>query len=343
MSTAVNPGAGLARVREIAVQGGAIPEEMLRATRPFVVRGLAAEWPLVRAGRQSIEDADAYLRRFYRGDVPVRAMLGPPDIEGRFFYNEDVNGFNYHNIQARLTDVLTELGVQRTRARAGAIYVGSTSIDMALPGLRAENAIDLGARDPLASIWIGNRTRIAAHYDLPDNVAVVATGERRFTLFPPEQLQNLYVGPLDFNPAGQAISMVDHANPDLERFPRYAEALRHAEVAELEAGDAIFIPSMWWHAVEALAPFNVLVNYWWRQSPEWMDTPTNALMLALLTMRELPEAQRAAWQEIFRHYIFEPDAASLAHLPEQARYALAPLTDTGARALRGQLLKRINR
>jgi hypothetical protein len=330
------------RVREIAVDKGAIPEEMLRATRPFVVRGLAAGWPLVRAGRAAPEDADAYLRRFYRG-APVRAMLGPPEIGGRFFYNGDLTGFNYHNIQTRLSEVLDQLAIQRTREREGAIYVGSTSIDAALPGLRAENAIDLGARDPLASIWIGNRTRIAAHYDLPDNVAVVAAGARRFTLFPPEQLQNLYVGPLDFNPAGQAISLVDHAHPDLGRFPRYAEALRHAEVAELEAGDAIFIPSMWWHAVEALAPFNVLVNYWWRQSPDWMDTPTNALMLALLTMRELPEAQRAAWQEIFRHYIFEPDDADLAHLPPHARYALAPLSEDGARTLRAQLLKRINR
>jgi hypothetical protein len=331
------------RVREIALQDETIPDEMLRATRPFVVRGLAADWPLVRAGRASALDADAYLRRFYRADVPVRAMLGPPDIGGRFFYNDDLTGFNYANVQARLTDVLDELAVQRTREREGAVYVGSTSIDGTLPGFRDENDIDLGARDPLASIWIGNRTRIAAHYDLPDNVAVVAAGARRFTLFPPEQLPNLYVGPLDFNPAGQAISLVDHAAPDLARFPRYAEALRHAEVAELEAGDAIFIPSMWWHAVEALSAFNVLVNYWWRQSPDWMDTPTNALMLALLTMRELPEAQRAAWQEIFRHYIFEPGADSLAHLPEHARYALAPMDEDGARALRGQLLRRINR
>jgi hypothetical protein len=74
-----------------------------------------------------------------------------------------------------------------------------------------------------------------------------------------------------------------------------------------------------------------------------MDTPTNALMLALLTMRELPLEQRRAWQEIFRHYIFEPDAENLAHLPANARYALAPLDDDGARVLRGQLLRRINR
>jgi hypothetical protein len=334
------------RVREIALAGGPVPDEMLRATRPFVVRGLAAGWPLVRAAKASIGDADAYLRRFYR-DAPVAAMLGPPEIDGRFFYNEDLTGFNYRNVRARLTDVLDELAGLRTREQAGAnpgaVYVGSTSIDLALPGLALENAVDLGARDPLASIWIGNRTRIAAHYDLPDNLAVVAAGERRFTLFPPDQLANLYVGPLDFNPAGQAISLVDHADPDFERFPRYREALRHAEVAELGPGDALFIPSMWWHAVEALAPFNVLVNYWWRQSPGYMDTPVNALMAALLSMRELPEAQRAAWQAIFRHYIFEPEAGSLDHLPAHARYALAPLDEDGARALRGQLLRRINR
>jgi hypothetical protein len=210
--------AAVKHIREIAVHDRAIPEEMLTATRPFVVRGLAAAWPLAQAGRASPEAADAYLRRFYRG-YPVLAMLGTPEIDGRFFYNEDLSGFNYHNARARLNDVLDELAVQRTRARASAIYVGSTGIDDALPGLRLENDVALGGRTPLASIWVGNRTRIAAHYDLPDNLAVVAVGRRRFTLFPPEQLANLYVGPIDFNPAGQAISLVDVANPDLERFP----------------------------------------------------------------------------------------------------------------------------
>jgi len=329
-------------VREVAAVDGRLPDEMLRATAPYVVRGLAADWPLVQAGRAGAAEADAYLRRFYR-DATVNAMLGPPDIGGRFFYNDTITGFNFHNARARLDQVLDELAAHRVRPDPGAIYVGSTSIDGALPGLRAENDVALGARDPLASIWIGNRTVVATHYDLPDNLAVVAVGTRRFTLFPPDQLKNLYVGPLDFNPAGQAISLVDVREPDFDRFPRYAEALAHAQVAEMGPGDALFIPSMWWHHVEALAPFNVLVNYWWRQSPDYMDTPTNALMLALLSLRELPAEQRRAWQEIFRHYIFEPDAASLAHLPEDARYALAPLTDDGARVLRAQLLRRINR
>ena len=334
--------AAVKHVREVAAVDGRLPDEMLRATRPYIVRGLAAGWPLVRAGRESAASAEAYVRGFYR-DATVNAMLGPPQIGGRFFYNDDITGFNFHNVRARLDQVLDELAAHRARPDPGAIYVGSTSIDGALPGLRAENDVDLGGRDALASIWIGNRTVVATHYDLPDNLAVVSVGERRFTLFPPDQLKNLYVGPLDFNPAGQAISLVDVRNPDLERFPRYAEAMAHAEVAEMGPGDALFIPSMWWHHVEALSAFNVLVNYWWRQSPDYMDTPTNALMLAILTMRELPPEQRRAWQEIFRHYIFEPDAEHLAHLPANARYALAPLDDDGARVLRGQLLRRINR
>ena len=321
---------------------GALSDALLTSTRPLVLRGLAARWPFVRAAIASFDSADAYLRRFYR-DATVTAMLGAPDIEGRFFYNEQLTGFNFAPVRARLDAVLQELRGHRHDEKPPAIYVGSTTIDTCLPGFRTENDIDLGARDALASIWIGNRTRIAAHYDLPDNIAVVAAGRRRFTLFPPGQLGNLYIGPLDFTPAGQAISLVDFHKPDLERFPKFAEAMRHAQVAELAPGDALFIPSMWWHHIEALDRFNVLVNYWWRQSPDFMDTPMNALMHALMSVRELPPAQRRAWQELFRHYVFEPDEATVAHIPPASRGVLNPLDDAAVRGLRAQLLKRMNR
>ena len=224
-----------------------------------------------------------------------------------------------------------------------AIYVASTTIDTWLPGFRAHNDLHFGDREPLASIWFGNRTRIAAHQDAPDNLACVVAGRRRVTLFPPAQLANLYIGPLDFNPAGQAISLVDFAAPDFSHFPKFAEALKHAQAAELAPGDAVFIPSMWWHHMEALESFNVLVNYWWRQSPAWMDTPMNALMLAMMTVRDLPAHQREIWQDVFRHYVFEADDATAAHIPEHARKVLSPLDETRARELRARLLQRLNR
>jgi hypothetical protein len=331
------------RMREIdGVGPHQLTDTILQATEPLVLRGLAASWPMVRAALDSAPAADAYLRRFYR-DATVTAMLGAPDIDGRFFYNEDLSGFNFYPMRVRLDAILGELRDHFKDDRPPAIYVGSTTVDTCLPGFRTENDVGLGGRDALMSIWIGNRTRIAAHYDLPDNLACVAAGHRRFTLFPPDQLSNLYIGPLDFTPAGQSISLVDFARPDFARFPKFAQALEHAQVAELGPGDAIFIPSMWWHHIEALDRFNVLVNYWWRQSPEYMDTPTNALMLSLMSIRDLPPAQRKAWQELFRHYVFEADGATSAHIDDGARRVLAPLDADAARVLRAQLLKKINR
>jgi hypothetical protein len=332
-----------ARSRQLRGDGSQpLPDEILLSATPLVLRGLVADWPLVQAARRAPAAADAYLRRFYR-DATVLATHAPAGAGGRIFYNQDLSGFNFSAQMVRFDQVLDALGAHLGHAEPPTLYVGSTTVDTCLPGMREENPLNFGARDPLASIWIGNRTCVPAHYDLPDNLACVAAGRRRFTLFPPEQLKNLYVGPLDFTPAGQSVSMVDPQHPDLQRFPRYAEALAHAQSAELAPGDALFIPSMWWHQVEGLEPFNILINYWWRQSPDWMDTPFNTLMQALLTLRDLPPAQRAAWQEIFRHYIFDSDGSEAAHLPPAARGMLAPLDAAGARALRAQVLNRLNR
>ena len=319
-----------------------LSDALLTSTQPVVLRGLVSHWPVVKAGLASEQGGERYLRECYR-DATVVAFLGAPDIEGRFFYNHDLSGFNFCPVHARLDKILDELADHRNDAVPPSVYVGSTTVETCLPGFREQNDVNLGGRDALASVWIGNRTRIAAHYDLPDNLACIAAGHRRFTLFPPNQLRNLYIGPLDFTPAGQAISLVDFRRPDLDKFPRFAEAMEHAQVAELGPGDAIFIPSMWWHHIEALDSFNVLVNYWWRQSPDYMDTPTNALMLALMSVRDLPREQRAAWQELFRHYVFEADEHTSAHIGEDAQRVLAPLDENAARMLRAQLIKKMNR
>jgi hypothetical protein len=306
----------------------------------LVLRGLAADWPLVRAGRVSPIAAMQYLAGFYQG-APVRAQLGAPEIAGRFFYNEDLSGFNFRQAQARLDTVFNDLARYLDHPDAPAIYVGATAIDAHLPGFRGENDVNLGGRPALVSAWMGNRSRVSAHYDVPDNLACVAVGRRRFTLFPPEQLSNLYVGPIDFTPAGQAISLVDFAKPDFERFPKFAKALEAAQVVELGPGDAIFIPSLWWHHIEALESFNVLVNYWWRTQPGQAESPLSALMLAMMSLRELPPEQRRAWQEIFRHYVFEAGESTTAHIPESARRVLGTLDEAALQGLREQLLARL--
>lgn len=330
-------------VREVAVdQAGQLPAAVHGSSEPLLLRGLVRHWPIVRAAEDSPSAVEAYLSSFYQG-ATVSAVHGEPGHRGRLFYNEDISGFNFQAVPARLDRVLDEIRGQSHEENPAGVYMGSTSVDAVLPGFRSENDIELEGFDPLVFIWMGNRSRIAAHYDLPDNIACCAAGRRRFTLFPPGEIANLYPGPIDFTPAGQTISMVDFEEPDFERFPRFRKAVEQAQLAELEPGDAIFIPSMWWHHVEGQNDLNVLVNYWWRPVPAYMDTPANVLEYALLSMRDLPMKEREAWRAIFDFYVFDFEEESVGHIPEDRRGVLAPMTDTLARRLRAQLLKKLNR
>jgi len=332
--------------RRVRVLDGArpseLPPEALQPGQPLVLRGLVRDWPAVRAARASSNAAIDYLRRFYAG-ATVNAVRLDPRHRGRVFYNDALDGFNFETFRARLDTVLDELQALAGEAEPETLYVGSTTVETCLPGFRAENDLVVPGQDPLVSIWLGNRSRVAAHYDLPDNIACCVAGRRRFTLFPPDQVANLYPGPIDFTPAGQTVSMVDFHAPDFDRFPRFAAALEQAQVAELEPGDALVIPSLWWHHVEAGDGFNVLVNYWWRRSPAWMDPPANVLDYALLALRDLPAEQRAAWQELFRYYVFEFDEERVSHLPADRRGVLGLLDEMQARRLRARINQRLNR
>ncbi len=331
-----------APVKSLDCASGAIPAQVFDSTEPVLLRELVSRWPAVAQCRGSIGGAADYLARFWR-EEPVTVYAGDASIDGRFFYNDDCTGFNFVAGKASLPQVFAKLSESGREQRLATLYVGSTPIDQWMPGFRAENALQLPADDALASFWIGNRTRISAHYDFPDNVACVVAGERRFTLFPPEQIGNLYVGPIDKTPSGQAISLVDVANPDFERFPKFAEALRHARTASLGPGDAIFVPSMWWHHVESRQEFNMLVNYWWCDSPSFMGSPSTALMHAMLALRDLSPQRRELWRGLFDHYVFHADEAVYEHIPEPGRGCLAPFDAASARQLQTELRKRLGR
>jgi hypothetical protein len=310
---------------------------------PVVLRKLAEDWPLVQAGLSSSgADVGGYLLKFYQG-APVTVFAGPPEAGGRIFYTDDLSQTNFEQRKSQLDDVLAQIQEQRDSPEPRTIYMGSMTVDYCLPGLREQNSLPPGGRNVSVRIWLGNRSTVAAHYDAMDNIACVCAGRRRFTLFPPEQLANLYVGPLDFTPAGQPVSMVDVRNPDLDRFPRYTEALKYAQTAELEPGDAIYIPAMWWHHIEGLEAMNVLVNHWWRDVPAYMGAPGDALLHAILEIRDLPARQRKVWREIFDHYVFGFMEEAVEHVPRDRRGVLGDLDDDAARKIRALLRNKLNR
>ncbi len=334
-------------VRSIdGAQGIDLPA-LLAANEPVILRGLAAGWPLIAAGRSGADAAIAYLKQF-DGGRPIVGYTGDPTIGGRFFYRDDWSGLNFDAARVGLSAYLDRIAAHLDDPDSPAFYIGSTDLDTYLPGLRRDNDLSLpptpaGQAAPLASIWIGNRTVAATHYDLSSNLAVCLVGQRRFTLFPPDQVANLYPGPLEPTPGGQVVSMVDLRAPDLDRYPRFADALDQAQVADLTPGDVLFYPALWWHNVEALDRFNVMINYWWNDAPAFADSPMTTLLHAMLSLRERPAAERAAWAAMFDHYIWHGGEDARAHLPPAMQGDLAPLDPAAARRLRAKLLQRLNR
>jgi hypothetical protein len=334
---------------KIRVLNGLRPEilplsELLASGQPAILKGLAADWELVRKGVESDQEARRYLVSFYNGR-PIDYTFGDPDARGRAYYKEDFSALNFTVRRDRLDNALAEIESHLQDERPPLYYIASLPVDSCMPGFREHNDLGLArfGVDAPPSIWIGNRTTASCHYDAPNNIACVAVGRRRFTVFPPEQIFNLYPGPLDPTPGGQAVSTVDFTKPDFDRHPNFRLALAAGMSSELEPGDAIFIPSMWWHHVEGLSPFNTLVNYWWSSAPAYVPTPMHALYHAMWTVRELPEREKLAWKNVFEYYVFGPADRAGAHLPEKSRGMLGPIDDSRARQIRAMLINKLNR
>ena len=333
----------------MTVQPAAIPEvgavdrerfdnQIVAGARPVVMRGLVAGWPAATLGGQSPEAICKYLIE-RDTHAPIDAIMLPPEEKGRIFYNAAMDGFNFFRTHQTISRVIEQIARYSAFPTAPAVAAQSALIRGCLPRFLDENPMPLlDAAEP--RIWIGNAIIVPAHFDDANNIACVVAGRRRFTLFPPEQIANLYIGPVDFAPTGAPISMVDFAAPDLERFPRFAEARAQAVSAELGPGDAIFIPPLWWHHVQSLELCNILVNYWWGASHA-DNAGLDALTHALITLRRLPATQRAAWAALFDYYVFGDNETATAHIPEGRRGMLGSLSAEVIRERRALLAAKL--
>lgn len=291
--------------------------------RPLIIRGLVRDWPAVRAAvPAAFRD---YLARFDAGGE-MDAFFGEPQIAGKYYYAEGLNGFNFERRKMRFAAALDTMLSHLGRADAQSVYVGSIPVDDYLPGFSAQNPMPLLPPAVAPRIWLGHASNVSSHYDTVDNLACVVAGTRRFTLYAPELIGDLYVGPIDNTMAGQPVSLAA-SSPDDGRYPRFAAIRDQALTAELGPGDALYLPKLWWHQVEATAPFNVLVNYWWDAFPSGPDAPYTAMLLSMIAIAERPAPERRAWKALFDHYVFRENGHPLAHLPPDRHGLLGPLAE----------------
>ena len=315
------------RVEELAPDAAVALAD--RAT-PAVFRGIAADWPAVRAAHPG-----AYLARFDTGK-PVGLAIAPPEADGKLGYTPDLSALTFVRDSGTIAELFDRLDAAAGSLRPPAIAAQAVMVPEVLPGFEVENRIGLVPQGVAPRIWIGNRVRVATHHDMNSNIAVVMAGRRRFTLFPPDQVANLYIGPIEFTPAGTPIGLFDPDTPDFDRYPLAREAMKYAQVAELEPGDALFIPHMWWHHVRSLDPVSILVNYWWDEAPAPQPglAPIDAMVHAILAFSGLPENQRAAWRAMFDEFVF---GGAPGHVPEERQGIRGKLSEDSKARVRRQL------
>lgn len=302
-------------------------KELIDRGRPLVIRGLVEDWPVVKCARES-DTAFAQAMAQWDNGTDVSTLMVAPEADGIVGYAPDMSGFSYQHFKVPVTLGLQRLASYSRRANAPGLVIQSAVIRDCLPGFLAEHSLPFLDAAVEPRLWMGNRVTTPTHFDSQHNIACVVCGSRRFTLFPPEQLPNLYIGPLDYAPTGAAISMARLDRPDDPRFPRLKTALAAAQIAELHPGDAIYMPPLWWHNVDSLEQLNALVNYWWAAVDVEGYNPGHAraaLYHCLLAFRALPPVERAHWQSLLNHYVFGDEDVA-AHIPPSLRGVLGPLT-----------------
>lgn len=320
--------------------------EVVPGYEPVVMRGVVGNWPLVGQARVGLEACLQYLLGFDRGES-VDALLAKPEPTRAFSYGPGLEGFNFVRDRRPYAALFEQLWRYSHFPEPPSLAAQSALVPEALPGLEHANALPLLDAGVAPRIWVGNRATVPAHFDDSHNIACVAAGRRRFTLLPPQCAPLLYLGPPDHAPTPAPMSVV----PDLHRadpaqFPRVAEALRQAVVAELAPGDAIYIPPLWFHQVEALAPhLNILLNYWWRPDPapgRRDDLHLAAMRMAMLALRHLPDGEREGWRALFDHYVFGARGEALGHIPEGQRHLFGTLDAEQDAAVRRDLVVQLS-
>lgn len=305
---------------------------------PVVMRGIAREWGIVEAAQDSPEAVVDYLGRFEAGRMAEFA-ISPQAENGRLAYNQRLDDINFRWEKTTIAAGLKRMLERDPEAGDPNYAFQSLRIAEMLPGMEREVSSPFLPPTIPPTIWIGSQVTVPAHFDEASNLAFVVSGRRRFTLFPPDQVGNMYVGRLDFTPAGQPISLVDARAPDLERYPRFAKAMEAAMSVELEPGDAIHIPSPWWHHIESLERLNILVNYFWSHVRIASAAPFTCLVHAIQAWRDLPPGERDAWKAFVDHYVFEANGDPVAHLEDAG--IMGPKTPAVSEQIHQYLLGRL--
>jgi hypothetical protein len=86
----------------------------------------------------------------------------------------------------------------------------------------------------------------------------------------------------------------------------------------------------------------VLVNYWWEDQAH-TGSPFEAMVHAIMAIRDLPEDERAEWRRMFDYFVFRAGENTAAHLPPDGQGVLGPMTPANAARVKEWLIQSLTR
>ena len=242
---------------------------------PIVLRRAFADWPLFRDLKQCTTD-DArldYLSSKF-GDNTVGYTRVPASDPYMGYDARGTQNFKYAPASCKVSEFCALMRTALRDPEADVLYArgGANSVRTWPQFSQAIRPLPFlkGMTPNGEGIWLGNGRHVTyLHQDAHFNFFAMVTGIKRVLLYPLEAIADLYPSPFYGGIAGTTSSYVRPGAPDLQKFPRFADAARHAWVAQIEDGDVLCLPPCWWHHVEAAPGVNLMINtFAWALPPK---------------------------------------------------------------------------
>mmetsp|Transcript_18236 Transcript_18236/g.34123 ORF Transcript_18236/g.34123 Transcript_18236/m.34123 type:complete len:301 (+) Transcript_18236:77-979(+) len=251
-------------------------EDIFKHQQPVILRNLSSNWPATTLW----SDPEYLTQKFGHVEVPV-------EVGGDYI---SAKTKHIRIPFSKAVKKLTSLAKQPGRSGGKVHYYVAQHSLLTFPGMMDDLEVpDMcrvtasGGGVQRSALWIGSaHSSSPCHFDPFQNILVQVYGVKSVWLFSPEAAPCMLTCPepqantsslpfskfctqVDLSVEGEAITeSADGASEQQKCNMSALWASSHPRYyAQLEKGDALFIPHRWWHFCKAMTS-NCSVNFWWK-------------------------------------------------------------------------------